>query len=471
MIWIIAWKNIWRNKLRSSIVILAFTLGIFAAVFAAASMIGMIEQRIKAAIRTETANIQLHHPKFKDNNDIKCYIDNFPAVITSILKIEGIKAISSRLLIQGMANTAANSAGVMVCGVQPNEEIKVSELYKCFPPRGGKYLSENNPNEIVLGEKLAKELQLTYYLIDDSVISLLNNKFPQKHLLDSLKNIKFRSEKDLDNKIKKHWNKPLSQYYLHKLKTNSLHYNLRNKIILTFQTPNGDITGAAFRVCGIYKTKNAMFDAMNVFVNKKTLLELSGVPSDKCHEIAILTEDKIIEADIIKIIQKQFPSLLTEDWREIQPDAGYMAEMSNFMITIYLIIILLALCFGIINTMLMVVLERTRELGMLKAVGMNNRRVFSMLMLETVMLCLVGTILGMLLSYFVILYTSRTGIDLSWLYGKGFEQWGFDAFFYPKISLSDFIQTTILVIITGIISSIVPARKALKLNPINAIRQ
>jgi ABC-type lipoprotein release transport system permease subunit len=136
---------------------------------------------------------------------------------------------------------------------------------------------------------------------------------------------------------------------------------------------------------------------------------------------------------------------------------------------IFMIIILAALAFGIVNTMLMVVLERTKELGMLTAIGMNKRRVFSLIMLESVFLSVVGGIAGMIIGYITIVLTSKNGINLS-QYAEGFEAYGYSAHFFPQIDVKFFIIITIMIIVTGIISSIYPALKALKLNPVEAIR-
>ena len=83
-----------------------------------------------------------------------------------------------------------------------------------------------------------------------------------------------------------------------------------------------------------------------------------------------------------KFIQKKFPDLTIRDWKKIQPDLGMTSDMMGMMMYVIIVIILLALAFAIINTMLMVVLERTKELGMLMAIGMGKIRVFKMIMLS-----------------------------------------------------------------------------------------
>jgi ABC-type antimicrobial peptide transport system permease subunit len=156
-------------------------------------------------------------------------------------------------------------------------------------------------------------------------------------------------------------------------------------------------------------------------------------------------------------------------WKKIQPDLAMMTDMVSQFYLIFGIIILAALAFGIINTMLMVVLERTRELGMLTAIGMNKRKVFSMIMLESVFLSLIGAVAGMIISSILISITGNTGINLAQA-AEGFEALGYSAIVYPKISAGFFVIVTILILITGILSSIYPAMKALKLNPVEAIR-
>lgn len=117
----------------------------------------------------------------------------------------------------------------------------------------------------------------------------------------------------------------------------------------------------------------------------------------------------------------------------------------------------------------MVILERIKEIGMLMAIGMNKIRVFSMIVLETIYLSLTGGVIGIALAVVLTAITGKTGLDLS-LWAEGLNSLGFDAVIYPEIGFDAVIVVTFLVILTGVIAAIYPARKAIKLKPADALR-
>ena len=136
---------------------------------------------------------------------------------------------------------------------------------------------------------------------------------------------------------------------------------------------------------------------------------------------------------------------------------------------IVMTIFMFALIFGIINTMLMAVLERTKELGMLMAVGMNKAKVFWMIVIETLMLGLIAAPFGLLLGYLTVTTLGKNGLDLS-SYGNGLEEFGMSTIVHPYIEPALYWQLAIAVLITAILGSLYPAWKAVKLRPVEAIR-
>jgi len=248
-----------------------------------------------------------------------------------------------------------------------------------------------------------------------------------------------------------------------------LKVKVRSKVVVTITEMDGTLTGGAFRVAGIYRTSNTSYDEMKAFVRADDIRRLVGLDENAGHEIAVLLNENGTEKLIAKEISEMHPNLQVLTWTQLLPEMEMLNENMNLMLYIFVGIILLALGFGIVNTMLMVILERVKELGMLMAVGMNRLRVFTMIVLETVFLSLTGGIIGIVLAVMLTAITGKTGIDLS-LWAQGLNSFGYDSVIYPEIGFDSIVGVTILVIITGVISAIYPARKAIKLKPAEAIR-
>lgn len=406
MIFIIAWKNIWRNKIRSLIVIIAVSIGLFAGVFAAAFMRGLGIQRINSAIENEISSIQIHTPNYILNKEINDTINNLNEVVSLLKNKTEIKAFSKRIKINAMAITATTGTSVMIYGIDPENERKVTGIHKFIIDSLGTYFKEPKNNSIVIGKKLAEKLKI----------------------------------------------------------------KLKSKIILNFQSIDGNIISAAFKVTGIYKSSNAMLDEVNVYVKYNELATITGLSASQAHEIAILAKEHKQVSNLTTELIKIMPEQSVMSWKEISPELGMIDDMQGKMIYVILLIILLALCFGIINTMLMAILERTREIGMLMAVGMNKVRLFLMIMLESVLLTISGASIGISLAVLAIYYFGKHGINLAGL-TQGLEAAGLSTTVYPIFIPGYFFNITLLILLTGVLSALIPARRALKLNPVEAIRE
>lgn len=401
----IAWRSIWRSKVRSSVVILAIAFGLLGGLFSSAWMNGMANQRVQDTFDFETGHIQIHHPDYPENEDIKYTISRADEKLTELISFEEVKAVTKRIKVVGMAATANKNMGVSITGIDPVAESSVFSLYQKVNTTTGGFFDQDKRNQIVISKALATELKA----------------------------------------------------------------KVKSKIVLTFQDYNGEITGAAFKVVGIYKTDNTPWDKLHVFVRNSDLGRVLEMPSEEAHEIVIRIENFEEASRIKEDLAKVFPDLLVEDWAELSPYVRLMSGYMDTMMALFMVIILGALGFGIVNTMLMVVLERTKELGMLMAIGMTRKRVFLMILFETVFLALVGAIVGEIMSILVIQYFGKTGIDLS-NYAEGMEAVGYSAMTYPMLEPYRYLQITILVVITALVASIYPALKALKLEPAEAIR-
>ena len=410
MLFAIAWRNLWRNKLRSSVIFTSIAIGIIGAVVSDGFMSGMTDQRVDSAIANEVSDIQIHNPAFLLNGEIQYQIPDAEQSVKKIEAIPEVRGVSLRMKTSAMAASANAGAGINIYGVNPVAEQKVSDLHKLIIE--GKYLSADEKIPAVIGKKLADKLNL----------------------------------------------------------------GLGDKLIVTLTDSSGTITSGAFQIVGIFKTANNRFDEANVFVNKKDLSNLTGYPENTGVEIAIRLKANSETPNVLKMLRRLFQKeirskqIVIRSWDQIQPLLKSMIAMMDYFSYIFLFIILAALAFAIINTMLMAVMERTREIGMLMALGMNKHKIFSMIMLETIFLSVVGAVLGLLISILLINHYATYGFDLSSV-AKGLNYIGYSSRIFFRVNTNFYVISMILVVLIAILSSISPALKALKLQPAKAIRE
>lgn len=248
-----------------------------------------------------------------------------------------------------------------------------------------------------------------------------------------------------------------------------LNVKVRSKVVITLQQMDGTLTRDQFRVVGIYRTASTAFEEMNAFVRSSDLNKLINLKPDHAHEIAVLLSDNDLLSNVTDRLRSLYPNLDVQTWRTLMPDVSLVEQTMNLSMYIVMAIILVALLFAIINTMLMAVLERIKELGMLMAIGMNKRRVFAMIMLETVMLVLTGGVIGIIIGSLITFVTYKTGIPLAG-WSEAYRALGFNSVVYPVINTGIVVTVTIMVIFTGMLASIYPAVKALSFKPAEALR-
>jgi len=402
MLLTLAWKNIWRNKKRSLIILTAIALGLWAGLFSVAISIGVWEATINSTIDRNLSHIQIHTKEFKDEKLISNYIPDGNTIADDIRKDKRIKEVSGRVLIEGMASSPTSSSGVNIIGINPENEKEVTSISSYIEE--GKFFETEKRNPALIGKKLADKLGL----------------------------------------------------------------KLGSKIVLTFQNIDTTLNYAAFRITGIFKTESTNFDQSHLFV-KNTDLYKTMESEPIISEIAIRLNSSDDLNFVYSKLQLDYSSLKVETWKQLAPELEFTYEMLILELEIFLGIILAALLFGITNTMLMSVMDRIREFGVLMAVGMKRVRVFFLILIETFVLSIFGGIVGMLLGGITIWYLSDKGIDLS-IFAEGLNAYGMPTQMYPVLPLYFYFVLILMIIITAIIAAIYPSIKTIKLMPAKAIR-
>lgn len=409
MVPLLAWRNVWRNPLRSMVVILAIAIGIWADLFITGFATGMVRSYIDSSIAHLVSHIQLHHPDFPKERDVRFSIAETALVEEVLADNNSVRAFSTRTLANGMISSAKGARGVQIRGVNPEQEDAVSHFREGIVE--GAYFSGGNGNQILIGRAMAEKLQV----------------------------------------------------------------KLRSKVVLTFQDLDGNITTGAFRVAGIFSFGNTPFEEANVYLKRASLWELLGGVAHQAqpapvHEIAVLCEEAEPAFALQKVLQHRFAGLLVQNYREVAPDLQLYESQMKSISLIYLVIILLALIFGIINTMLMAVLERFRELGVLMAIGMNKLRVFWMIVLETLLLSLLGAPIGLLAGTWTVQYFARHGLNLE-AFARSMNEYGLDSQVYFALQGKTYWEVPLLLLITALLAAIYPAWRAIRMRPVAAIRR
>ncbi|MFL2582035.1 MAG: ABC transporter permease [Flavobacteriales bacterium] len=222
------------------------------------------------------------------------------------------------------------------------------------------------------------------------------------------------------------------------------------------------------RVRGVYESPNKLKDKLVVYAHKSDLDQKLG--DGFVHEYAVLFNDFDSLKSYGNQLQDKLPNHQVYNWGEIMPEIENGIEMTDQVMFVFMLIIWIALSLGIVNTMLMSILERTRELGMLMAIGMGRWKIVQMIFFETSILTLIGVPVGILLTIVTVGYFGDVGIDLS-VANAALEDFGYSTMIYPKVKISFYYQVIFQVILVSFISTIFPVIRALRLKPIEAIHK
>ncbi len=247
-------------------------------------------------------------------------------------------------------------------------------------------------------------------------------------------------------------------------------HNMRigNRIVLTFEDMDGELTSGSYFISGFFESASSEFDRRNIFVRSSDLLDLLA-DYPVYHEIGIMLEDVDLAEAVVSSLNERFEGIHAQTWRELSPELGMIVTLGDVMVVLLTLIFMIALGFGILNTMLMALFERMREIGMLLSIGMSKVRVFGMIMLESTMLTMSGALAGIFLAWLSIMRLGETGISLE-MFAEGAAMIGFDYVIYPFMTTGNYITILIIVIVITMLASFYPAVKATHVNPLEAAK-
>jgi putative ABC transport system permease protein len=400
----LAWRNIWRNKRRTIITVSAVVFAVTLSVFTWCFAIGEHEMMISNTLKIHTGNLQIHDLGYWEDKTIyKSFIP--PEELIGFLeKDKRIGAYVKRLNVDALISSGSDTGGVLLIGVEPERELEFSSIKKKMVR--GKYLKPGDPKGIVLGETLAKNLNV----------------------------------------------------------------NVSDSIIVICQDFYGGIGAAKYILTGTFKSGSPDMDRSMAFITldaAQYLLSMDG----KVSEVAIFLSEsrslKKVTRDIKEIVDPEEFEVMT--WDEMLPGLVQAIEMDNAFGVIFFGMIILVVIFGILNTILMAVMERYREFGVMMALGTKPRDIVKLVLIESAFIAILGIIIGNFLGFGITYYFTIVPIDLA-KYAETLATFGMDTEVYTKIYVWVFVITDIVILFSTLLSALYPAIKASRLKPVRALR-
>ncbi len=239
------------------------------------------------------------------------------------------------------------------------------------------------------------------------------------------------------------------------------------RIVIITQGADGRNREAGFRISGAYDAEGTGLEKSFVFTGRQALQNMLDTSS--VTEVSIRLRDDPTGPSIQRMLLSYFTELEVLGWRELEPQAAAMFVFADTAIFIWFAIMMGALVFGLVNSLITAVMERVREFGMLRAVGMRGRSVITQVVIESSTLMLAGVVGGLIVGWLLCLWLAD-GIDLT-QWASGVEMVGMRSVVVPQLYVADMFLVACLSMFLGVVASLYPAWRAVKINPLEAMRR
>ena len=246
-----------------------------------------------------------------------------------------------------------------------------------------------------------------------------------------------------------------------------LETRLGKRVVIMSQDPDNNISERGYRVVGIYRAEIAALEESRVYAGLEEVQQLLGIDG-RVSQIIVYGEDyRDVDSRYRSLAEALPGGLDIRPWYRIDTYLAAMFEMMDGFVLVWVIIIFLALSFGLVNTLVMAIFERVREIGLTQALGMRPSQIVLQILLESLLLLLIGLAVGNGLAIATI-KPLESGLDVS-IVAEGMAMMGAGSVLYPSLTLHDLLLANGVVILLGILTSILPAWRAAHLDPIRAL--
>ena len=406
----LAWRNIWRNWRRTILTSLAVAFGMISIIFTYSYLEGVTASIYRSLIETELGHVKIVSREFLRLERVmprEQLVYNAQSVEDGISSLPGISTMTERIKFRLILSSEDENEPCLGVGINPEQEKNLFDLRQHLIQ--GSYFQESSA-EMLIGDGLAQKLGVS----------------------------------------------------------------IRDELLAVTTDINYSTYALTFTVAGIFKTGFSFMDKNFIYIpieKAQEMLDCDGA----VHEILLLLEDAEtateISSEILIFLEESGleDTLTAVSWQE-NFFLTYMPFASVAMGSILLIIMLIA-ALVILNTMLMAVVERTHEIGIIKSMGMRNGGVVGLILVEATYIGLLGVFIGGLIGSGLSLFAQNTGLNFTRMMEKmEFEFAFFSPIIYPKFTLGILLGAAVFCLATTLLAAIYPARKASRMEPVEALR-
>lgn len=399
----IAWRNLWRNRRRSLILLGAVTVSIAGLAFSIGVMNAYKIELEGNTIDYVVGHLQVHAHGYFENPAPKRTFEWDEAYAHALAGMDELTGFSKRVRTFGMANNPRYSTGVEILGVDGAREHSVSLIPSSMVE--GAFIQAGDQNQIVIGQALA-------------------DKFQTK---------------------------------------------LGRKVVLMFSDVNGEVAANAFRVKGIFRGPHSEFERGYVYIALEDAQRLLAIDNRVSDVVCRIKRGLSTEA-VANSLRQQFPGPTFEvmTWQEMEPVLVQMMALFSQSNFILYFIIFVAMAFVIANSFLMAVMERIKEFGLLKAMGVRPKRLVGEVLLESLYLAAIGNIAGLVIGGLTTYYFDVRGLDLS-VFGQGADYFGISSVVHPHLGLVDYLTCGVSGLVVCLLVTLYPALKGARIPIIKAL--
>ena len=414
----LAWRSFLRHRRRSAITSLALALGLAMMLVVVGIANGAHDRMVELGVRMGAGHVIIEGRGYREEHDLDHVVDRPGVVLAAARRIGRVRAVVPRVNASGLLSAGDSSVAVAFTGVDPSVEPAVSDVASNARRVSGDYLRPrdrmpfaNQPSDISIGAQLAENLNLA----------------------------------------------------------------LGDRVVLTASPRGGGApVSAAFQVRGVFRTGLAELDGFSVQIPIADAQTLLGLGSSVT-EIALMLDDPDGIDAVVSAVRAGIrgrDELEVLPWQQALPELYESIVLDDAGMYLMMAVVFVIVGIGIFNTVLMSVVERTRELGVMMAIGTSARRLFAAVMAEAGVLAIIGCAVGLGLGLSIYSYLARTGLDVQQMFGNKMAIAGvlLEGRIHARLAAGSVAEWTATIAGIVLLSALYPAFRVAGLKPIEAMR-